>query len=60
MQKLYIFKHESVLGNCPSHILFDKISVKLREEGKPPRRFTDYEIDLDETMPEGVELIEKL
>lgn len=60
MRKLYVFKHDSILGNCPSHILFDKISVKLREEGKPPRRFSDYEIDLDDIMPEGVELIEKL
>lgn len=60
MRKLYVFKHDSILGNCPSHILFDKISVKLREEGKPPRRFSDYEIDLDDSMPEGVELIEKL
>lgn len=60
MRKLYVFKHDSVLGNSPSHLLFDKISVNLKEEDKPPRRFTDYEIHLDSVMPEGVELIEKL
>jgi len=27
MRKLYVFKHESALGNAPSHILFDKIKI---------------------------------
>ena len=59
MRKLYIFKHDNVLGNCPSHILFDKIMVT---EGSDlaPRSFADYKINVDENMPEGVELIEKL
>ena len=59
MRKLYVFKHDNVLGNSPSHILFDKITVNLKEE-KIPRKFTDYEIHVDKTMPEGVEFIEKL
>lgn len=59
MRKLYVFKHSNILGNCPSHILFDKISVNLKEE-KPPRKFMDYQIDVDKFMPNGVELIEKL
>lgn len=59
MRKLFVFKHDSVLGSCPSHILFDKIIVKLKEN-KPPRKFADYEICLDDTMPAGVELITKL
>ena len=58
MRKLIIFKHDSVLGNCPSHILFDKISIV--ENTVPPRKFTDYSIRIDEEMPEGVEMIEKL
>ena len=60
MRKLYVFKHSNVLGNCPSHILFDKIQVDLKNQEVPPRRFTDYRITLEEQMPEGVELIEKL
>lgn len=60
MRKLYIFKHSNVLGNCPSHILFDKIQVKLKNEEEPPRKFIDYQITVEEQMPEGVELIEKL
>ena len=58
MRKLIIFKHDSVLGNCPSHILFDKISIT--ENTAPPRKFSDYSISIDEEMPEGVEIIEKL
>ena len=58
MRKLIVFKHESVLGNCPSHILFDKITVE--EAIIPPRKFSDYNIKIDENMPDGVEMIEKL
>ena len=58
MRKLIIFKHDSIMGNCPSHILFDKIS--LNENTTPPRKFTDYTITIDRNMPEGVEIIEKL
>lgn len=56
MRKLYIFKHENILGNCPSHILFDKISIIHKNEN-PPREFNDYEISVDNEMPQGVELI---
>lgn len=59
MRKLYIFKHDSTLGNCPSHVLFDKVEVSLKEE-KPPRQFADYTIHVDDAMPEGVTLIEKI
>lgn len=60
MRKLYIFKHESVLGNCPSHILFDKITIEQKEKNVPPRKFSDYKVMIDTTMPQGVELIDKL
>ena len=59
MRKLYVFKHSNVLGNAPSHILFDKINIEQKKE-MPPRSFQDYEIVLDTEMPAGVELIEKL
>ena len=60
MRKLYVFKHSSVLGNCPSHILFDKISVEMEEGKVIPQGFKDYQIMVDVQMPEGVELTEKL
>lgn len=59
MRKLYIFKHDSLLGNAPSHVLFDKILIQQRSE-EPPRAFRDYEVMVEREMPEGVELIEKL
>lgn len=58
MRKLIVFKHDNILGNCPSHILFDKISIE--ENAVPPRKFSDYKITIDREMPEGVEIIEKL
>ena len=59
MRKLYIFKHDSLLGNAPSHVLFDNILILQRSE-EPPRAFSDYEVTVEREMPEGVELIEKL
>lgn len=59
MRKLYIFRHDSELGNCPSHRLFDQVVITLKED-KPPRSFDDYEVKVEGTVPEGVQLIEKL
>ncbi len=59
MRKLFLFKHSNVLGNCPSHLLFERITVK-EKEGVLPRSFEDYLLTVDYDMPEGVELIEKL
>ena len=58
MRKLIVFRHDSVLGNCPSHILFDRISIEANTV--PPRKFSDYTISIDRNMPDGVELLEKL
>jgi len=60
LRKLYVFKHESALGNAPAHILFDKIKVERKAGVEPPRSFSDYKITVDRDMPEGVEFIEKL
>lgn len=59
MRKLYIFKHDSAIGNAPSHLLFDKIAIKKKDEVEVPRKFSDYNITVDKAMPEGVEMIEK-
>lgn len=60
MRKLYVFRHDSSLGNAPSHILFDKIHVDRNDGVIAPRKFSDYTITVDKAMPEGVTLIEKL
>lgn len=58
MRKLFIFKHDSVLGECPSALLFDKITIQ--ESNTPPRCFKDYVINIDKDMPVGIQMIEKL
>lgn len=58
MRKLYIFKHDNVLGSCPSCVLFDKIQVKT--DKAVPRSYGDYEIIVNRELPAGVELIEKM
>lgn len=54
---LYVFKHESQLGNAPAHSLFSRIQPKLRDENAVPRDFGDYIVDVDEVaLPHGVAL----
>lgn len=60
MRKLYIFRHDSALGNCPSHLLFERIQAELADPASPPRNFRDYRITVDEEMPDGVTLIKRL
>lgn len=57
---LYVFKHESPLGNAPARKLFDRVEVKKISEG-PARDFKDYQVTVDEAnLPQGVELIKLL
>jgi len=61
-KKLIVFKHDSELGCCQSHILFDKIKVERLPNDKnlPPRSFKDYKVTVAKDVPKGVEVIEKL
>lgn len=54
LRGLYVFSHKSALGNVPAHLLFDRVHVSLRSKGKVPRKFSDYEVSLDEGLPKGV------
>lgn len=51
LRKLIVFKHESELGNAPAHKLFDLVSVQRKDEAKPPRAFTDYEVTVGAAPP---------
>jgi CRISPR-associated protein Csd2 len=54
---LYVFSHESKLGNAPAHKLFDRITAQLHKPSEPPRKFGDYEVSIDENdLPSGVTL----
>lgn len=59
LRKLFIFKHDSALGNAPSNVLFDKIMIKKNTDN-PPRSFSDYTVTVDKNMPSGVDLIERI
>ena len=60
-RKLIVFKHDSKLGNAPSHKLFDLVDVKRLDESKPPRAFSDYEVTIDKkAVPQGVKVTDKL
>jgi CRISPR-associated protein Csd2 len=59
-RKLIVFKHDSELGCCQSHILFDKIKVERLSKDLPPRSFADYKVTVAKDVPKGVEVIEKL
>lgn len=55
---LYVFKHDSELGNAPAHTLFER--VKAARKVDVPRSFADYEVIVDEaSMPAGVTLFRK-
>ncbi|MDD5013976.1 MAG: type I-C CRISPR-associated protein Cas7/Csd2 [Atribacterota bacterium] len=61
VRKLYLFKHNSELGNALSHKLFELVSVVKKDPQKPARQYSDYQVEMDRSkLPSGVEVIEKL
>ena len=55
---LYVFKHDSALGNAPAHRLFERITVDLCESSGTPRGFADYAVTVNDAgLPEGVTLL---
>lgn len=53
-RKLIVFRHDSILGNAPANLLFDRIIIKKNSE-KPPRSFSDYTIEIDDNnLPQGI------
>jgi CRISPR-associated protein Csd2 len=57
---LYVFEHESKMGNASAHELFDRISVKRKDASKSARSFIDYEISINTSGLSGVKLIRKV
>ncbi len=45
---LFVFKHESELGNCPAHKLFDTIKITKKSDVIFPRAFSDYVVTVNE------------
>lgn len=58
---LYVFKHDSELGNAHAHSLFDRVQVKRKPNVDTPRSFSDFDVTVDEAnMPTGVTLIRRV
>ena len=54
VRELIIFKHDSELGNSPAHKLFDAIHVARAEGVTIPRKYSDYNVWVDDNLPDGV------
>ncbi len=59
---LYIFKHESKLGNAQAQRLFESIRVEKKDGAESPRSLADYTVTLPGagSLPQGVTLIDGL
>jgi CRISPR-associated protein Csd2 len=55
-QGLYVFTHENKLGNAPSQQLFGRVRPSRNGNNASPRKFEDYQVLVDEELPEGVTL----
>lgn len=54
---LYVFKHDSELGNAPAHALFERVQVQRKDGVDVPRAFADYRVSVNlEGLPAGVTL----
>lgn len=57
VRELIVFKHDSVLGNAPAWKLFEAVEVKHKSCVQVARRYSDYEVFVNETaIPSGVML----
>ena len=62
---LIIFKHDSKLGNAPSHKLLEGITIQRKEGVETPRSYTDYQISIPEDLrsfcrENKIEIIERI
>ncbi len=52
---LYVFRHESRLGNAPAYSLFERVKIERKEGVSVPREFSDYDVTLyGDDLPAGV------
>lgn len=54
VRELIVFKHASELGNAPAYKLFDAVHVERAANVTTPRKYSDYVVTIDETLPDSV------
>lgn len=57
---LYVFEHNSKMGNAHSHELFDRVTITKKDTSTAPRSIEDYEVKVKEEGLSGVKLIRKV
>ena len=56
---LYVFQHDSELGNAPAHALFERVQVQRNMGVEVPRSFADYAVSVAaDDLPNGVTLMQ--
>ncbi|KGE72164.1 type I-C CRISPR-associated protein Cas7/Csd2 [Spirochaeta lutea] len=56
---LYVFEHDSALGNAPAHQLFERIKISRSpaHAEQPARSFSDFLVSIDDSnLPGGVQI----
>jgi CRISPR-associated protein Csd2 len=48
---LYVFKHESELGDAPAHALFDLVQVAQKDKDVPAREYNDFAVTVPAAGP---------
>lgn len=60
-QKLIVFEHDSKLGSHPAHKLFDRVQISRRDQERPARKFSDYDVNINrDNIPSGITIREEL
>jgi CRISPR-associated protein Csd2 len=60
-RKLFVFEHDSLLGNARAADLFDRIKIKRKEGVEAPRSIGDYVVGVDDkNLPKGITLHARL
>lgn len=60
VRKLVVFRHSDALGNCPAHILLEKVQAYKKDDVEFPRSFGDYIVTVDRELPEGTEIYKEI
>lgn len=61
LRDLIIFKHDSELGNAPSHKLFEAVKISRKNSDVPARSYNDYNVMIDESViPDKITIIRKI
>ena len=53
---LIVFKHESPLGNAPTHELFERVQITRKQSVDVARRYSDYVVEIVDDVPAGVSM----